>query len=99
MSTLDERIANAEKRLKQLKAQQQQNEARKRAATAKKRRADDTRRKVLVGAAILTQIESGRMSKEPVDEIMAKFLTRDDDRALFGLAPIHEDSPAQTQSQ
>ena len=66
MAHIDERIARAEKtlkdaheKLKQARAQKQKQEARKRSTLAKVERAADTRRKVLVGAFVLEQMERG----------------------------------------
>jgi hypothetical protein len=85
MASIDETIAALENRLKQAKAKKQQAEARKRAAEQKKTRAEDTRRKVLVGAAILARVERGEMAESDLADIMGRFLTRPDDRALFDL--------------
>jgi hypothetical protein len=85
--TIEERIREAEERLKQLKAKRQQIEARKRAAEAKAKRAADTRKKILVGAAVLAMVQRGDWKEEYLLEIMDYALSRDDDRALFGLGP------------
>ena len=52
MGTLQDRIAKAEDKLKQIKAEQQKVEARKKAA-------EETRRKVLVGVVVLAKLEDG----------------------------------------
>lgn len=87
MASIDERIAALETKLKQEKAKKQQIEARKRSVEAKKKRSDDTRRKVLIGAAVLAQVEQGRWPHENMLAMMNKALTRADDRALFDLPP------------
>lgn len=96
MATIDERIAALEARLKQEKAKKQHIEARKRTMEAKKKRSEDTRRKILVGAAILAKVERGEWPQEKLLAMLDASLTREDDRALFGLAPIQS---AQTLSQ
>ncbi len=81
-------IEALEKRLKQEKARKRLIDTRKRKIESKKKRVSDTRRKILVGAAILAQVERGRW---PEDELLAMLdaaLTRTDDRALFGLEPL-----------
>ncbi|MGB3791026.1 MAG: hypothetical protein WA949_23675 [Phormidesmis sp.] len=65
----------------QLKAQIQQAKAAER--TLEKKR--DTRRKILVGAAVMARVESGRWPKEDLLEMMDGFLTRPNERELFGL--------------
>lgn len=87
MSSIDERIAKLEASLKQAKAKRQQIEARKRAVESKQKRATDTRKKILIGAAIQSMIERGQWSADNLQRIMDQTLTRDDDRALFGLPP------------
>ena len=65
----------------QLKAQIQQAKAAER--TLEKKR--DTRRKILIGAAVMARVESGRWPKADLLEMMDGFLTRPDERDLFGL--------------
>ena len=48
---------------------------------------DDTRRKVLVGALPLAKIELGRFSETELRAWFDEVLTKNDDRALFGLPP------------
>lgn len=85
MSSIDDRIASLEAKLKQEKAKKQQIEARKRAAEAQSKRRDDTRRKILIGSAILAKVEAGTWSEQQLHDLLAGFLTRPDDRVLFGL--------------
>ena len=96
MATIDERIAALEAKLKQEKAKKQHIEAHKRTMEAKKMRSEDTRRKILVGAVILARVERGEWPQEKLLAMLDAVLTRDDDRALFDLAPIQ---PAQKLSQ
>lgn len=88
MATVDERIAELETKLKQERAKKQQIEARHRAAASKLKRSQDTRRKILVGAAILAKVERGEWPRDKLLAMMEATLTRDDDRALFGLPEI-----------
>lgn len=87
MAVLDERIKAQEEKLKQLKALKQKQEAQKRAAEAKRTRNEDTRRKVLVGAMVLEHMEKNESTKIDIMKRLDAFLTREDDRALFGLYP------------
>ena len=87
MSNIDDRIASAEKRLQQLRAQREQMEARQLARILKGQRADDTRRKILTGAVVLAAVEHGEAgwSREALMALLNARLTRADDRALFSL--------------
>ena len=87
MPTIDDRIAAAEKRLKQLQTQREQIEARQLARVLKGQRADDTRRKILTGAVVLAAVEHGEAgwSRETLMALLSARLTRPDDRALFDL--------------
>lgn len=91
MATIEEQIEAAKKRLEQLKAQKQKVEALKRAKEVKRTRAEDTRRKVLIGAAILAKPD---MTDGRLKALMDSALKRDDDRALFGLAPLLKEAEA-----
>jgi large subunit ribosomal protein L7/L12 len=88
---LDERIAALEERLRQAKERKKMIERRRRAIEAKRRRSEDTRRKILVGSIVLAKTEKGEMrpivDREGLLALLDEELTRDDDRALFGLPP------------
>lgn len=92
MACIDDTITTLEQKLKQAKAKKQQIEARKRAIESKAKRAADTRRKVLVGAVILAKVESGTWPKDKLLAMLDAALKRDDDRALFELPPLKQDS-------
>jgi hypothetical protein len=53
-----------------------------------KKRKDDTRRKILAGAAVLDEMAKNDKLKAEIHKLLASFLTRDNDRALFGLSPL-----------
>lgn len=78
---LDAKIEAAQDKLKQLKAQKQQQEARLRNVESKKKRSDDTRRKILLGSVLLNHV-----TNEQWLPLLEKHLTKDADRALFGLS-------------
>lgn len=88
MKPIDQTIAALEEKLRQAKAKKQQIDARQRAIDQRKKRADDTRRKVLVGAVVLARVERGEWPADQLHDMMNKALTRDDDRALFGLPSL-----------
>ena len=96
MATIDERIASLELKLQQEKAKRSQIEARKRSAAKKKQHAEDTRRKILVGAIVLNKVAIGDWPEEKFTNMVDTHLTRDDDRALFGLAPLPKDQVSNT---
>jgi large subunit ribosomal protein L7/L12 len=90
MAKIEDTIATLEAKLKQAKAKKQLIEAQKRTAQAKAKRAEDTRRKVLMGAFVLERLEAGGVSAQSFQhggKLFSSWLTRDDDRALFGLPP------------
>lgn len=86
------RIARIEKmqtRLKQLKAAELRAQKRITHAEATKHRKQETRRKILIGAAVLQHMHDAdaALTKSALLALLSRTLTRDDDRALFGLAP------------
>ncbi|PLY39358.1 mobilization protein [Janthinobacterium sp. ROICE36] len=86
MTPIEERIKTQEEKLKQLKALKQKQEAALRAEQAKKDRAAETRRKILAGALVLEIMAGDEETKLRFISRLDKFLTRPDDRRLFGLA-------------
>ena len=82
----------AAKQIKQLKAKQEQIEARKLTALMKGNRASETRRKILAGALILEIMEKDEAAKTRFMNQLDKYLTRDDDRALFNLKPLEKET-------
>jgi hypothetical protein len=85
MSKIDERIEALEAKLKQLKVQHQRKEARARTAAAKRARGEELRRKILAGAVVLAKIDEGSFDGAVLRGWMDAALSREDDRALFGL--------------
>ena len=98
MATTQEKIdaimAEAKKKAAQLRAKDELIEARKVQALIKGKRADDTRRKILAGALALDMMEESEENKARFMTRLDKFLSRPDDRTLFGL-PIQ---PASTEA-
>lgn len=83
----DERIQKLQQQLEQAKALKRKAEARARAAESKKARAQDTRRKVLLGAMMQDWMNREPQAKQALMARLDQYLTRTDDRALFGLPP------------
>jgi hypothetical protein len=87
MPKLTDRISELETKLKQLKVRQQRIDARARALVSRRARKDDTRRKILIGATILARVDRDELDHADLQAWLDAHLTRDDDRALFDLAP------------
>ncbi len=82
-----EKIEKLQVRLEQLQAAEKAAAQRARAAAIKRERADDTRRKILVGAFVLAHVSVEDVRRFTLgDVLLSSWLTRADDRALFGLA-------------
>jgi len=58
-----------------------------RARAQQQQRKDDTRRKVLIGAWVMTKVQSGEWPEQRLLDGLDSYLERDRDRALFGLPP------------
>ena len=85
MPKLDQQIETLQEKLKQLKTRQQAIENRKKAIESKRGRKADTRRKILIGAIVMAKVEQKVMDEKQLRQWLDEALTRDDDRALFGL--------------
>ncbi|OGR07972.1 MAG: hypothetical protein A2341_19730 [Deltaproteobacteria bacterium RIFOXYB12_FULL_58_9] len=75
----DSAAARAAQKAKSLKAQ----------ANLLKRK-EDTKKKILYGAAVMKLFEDDSSLQARLDTFMPKFLTRDSDRAVFGLLPLEK---------
>ena len=85
LAKLDASIEAQQVRLAQLKAQKQKLEALAKTKLQGLARKQDTRRKVLLGAMLLERMERDPQVKQQFMDQLASFLTRRDDRLLFGL--------------
>ena len=83
--TATKELAEAERRLAQLKARQERLDARLAYLQSARARKDDTRRKILAGAILLAKVESGDFELRTLKRWLDKALVRKDDRDLFGL--------------
>lgn len=85
---LTDRIAEAEEKLKKLKAAKQRLESVQRARETKLKRQQDTRRKILVGAVVLANVDMGKFPEVELLDMLNKGLTKPTDRELFNLPPL-----------
>lgn len=83
--TVDDQIAATQAKLKTLQARKESADARALAKLAGSSRNADTRRKLLVGVAVLAEIDADPGMRAWLDGVLGARLTRPDDRALFGL--------------
>jgi len=88
MAKLDDQIALAAERLKQLKLRQLRNDARRRALESKRALKLDTRRRFLVGAVVMKRAGDGALDAAVLRGWLDESLTRPEDRALFDLPPL-----------
>nr|AAX38517.1 ORF110 [Leptospirillum ferrooxidans] len=92
MPGLDDRIKDLEDKLKKAKAQKQQIERAEKTRLSKKQRAEETRKKILLGSYYMTKMADEELKKKIISGL-DKFLTRNDDRALFGLPELPPPPP------
>ncbi len=86
-------------RLEKLRAQRDALAARIRREESRSRtqqRRDDTRRKILAGAAVLDEAEQKPEFNAQLIKLLGRFLSRPDDRTLFGLPPLPPEKPEPT---
>jgi hypothetical protein len=81
MAESNKRLEELTKRRDQITAQIQALKAREQAEERKR----DTRRKILIGAAVLERVKSGKWPEERLLAMMDEFLTKELDRQLFAL--------------
>jgi len=97
MSTVQAKIdaimAEAKRKTDQLRAKEELIQARKLQSIIKKDRASDTRRKILAGSLILELMDKNSDTKARYMVNLDKYLTRADDRELFGLPPKAKTEP------
>lgn len=76
-------IAQKQEQLKRLSAQERT-----------KDRKRDTRRKILAGAIVLQHAQDDEQFKTAIDKLLNRYLTKDNDRELFGLPAIKNELQA-----
>jgi hypothetical protein len=80
---MSETPASRLEKLKQRKAKLDAEIARAEKAERERQRSHETRRKILVGAAVLAEIEAEPSLRGVVQDILRRRLTQERDRALF----------------
>lgn len=81
-------MARTAKKLSQLDARYELQLAKETKAAGKRARNNETRRKILLGAYLLATHDDDALAA-----LMEDYLTRDDDRSLFGLEPLEKSLP------
>lgn len=83
---LAEKIEKQRAKLDELVREKKRIDQRQKALETRKSRMEDVRRKILVGAMFLNKAENDDAASAALQTKLDEYLTRDDDRALFGLA-------------
>ena len=92
-------IERLEKQIEQAQAELLWHQALKEKHESSRIRSQETRRKILLGSMILQLIGTGEEDGNAIREKLNRYLTCDDDRALFDLPPAQsENSYSETQS-
>lgn len=81
--TTTERIATLEAQLKHLKERHSVSEAKRKRQEAAQAKKNDMRRRLLVGTAILEQVERGEIPRAQFQQWLEPALSNAEDRALF----------------
>lgn len=89
----EDRIKKEAEKLEQLKNRREQIEAQRLKQLLKGQRAADTRRKILAGAMLLQWMETDDSARVGLMARLDAFLTRPDDRALFGFQKVEGTAP------
>lgn len=85
---LEDRQREIDRKAREEKARIAKMKRREQAKIRSQKRKDETRRKILVGAMYLERFEDDPSSYQRMLDGLKKFLTRDQDRELFGLLPV-----------
>jgi hypothetical protein len=85
VKTMEERIADAEQRLRGLKERHQRAETKRKRDEAQQTRKNEARRKVLAGTVVLEKVERGEITEAQFRKWLESALTEPGDRALFDL--------------
>ncbi|ABM40245.1 hypothetical protein [Polaromonas naphthalenivorans] len=88
MAKIEETIETLKLKLQQAKARKQKSDARKKLQERKTTHANDTRKKILLGAYMLDRMGKNEAAKLKMISQLDEYLTRADDRELFGLSPL-----------
>jgi hypothetical protein len=94
VQVLEERLASLQATLRDERAKEQQRQRVIRETEKRRERKRDGRRKILIGAMNLWEISQGELDPEHLKARLKRYLTRDDDRALFGFEPLPDGAMA-----
>lgn len=97
LQKIEASIEAQRKKLEQLKAKKQQIEAREKTKLQGETRKRETRQKILLGSFLMEQCRKNGIGFALVtyeNASLDKWLTRADDRALFGLPPLPVEAKA-----
>jgi len=99
LTPAQKRVADLKAKLKQAQALAQKQAARARSKEVGEQRKAENRIKVLVGAFILDGATDPLRLLNVKGQTLADWLTRDDERAVFGLAPLPKPATEQPEQQ
>jgi len=94
MTPIEQRIAKLEEQLKQEKAKAQKIAAAIKAKESGRARKLENRKKMLIGAMIFAQMNKNESTKANILAKLDGFLTKESERAVFGLPQTQSQSPA-----
>ena len=86
--TLEQKIAEEEKKNRQLKARKQAAEAREKTKQKKQQRKDDTRYKILLGSYVKLKMDWDPDFSEEILNELNDYFSEDRDRKLFGFPDV-----------
>lgn len=86
--SIDDKIADFESKLKQLKEQKKLAENREKKKAKEQERKDETRRKILIGSMYLQRMKNDEQYKQNILQALDRYLTENRDRKLFGLSEL-----------
>ncbi|KDN24272.1 putative mobilization protein (MobS-like) (plasmid) [Moraxella bovoculi 237] len=99
--SIDDKIADFESKLKQLKEQKKLAENREKKKAKEQERKDETRRKILIGSMYLQRMKNDEQYNQNILQALDRYLTENRDRKLFGLSelPVEPKQVQQEQSK
>lgn len=86
--SIDDKIADFETKLKQLKEQKKLAENREKKKAKEQERKDETRRKILIGSMYLQRMKNDEQYNQNILQALDRYLTVNRDRVLFGLPEL-----------
>jgi len=96
VKTMEQRIAEAKQRVRNLTGRHQKAEVQRKRAEAQQAKKNDARRKLLAGTVVLDRVRSGELAEAHFLKWLDEALDEPQDRALFNLAPAGKNSKPPT---